>query len=1221
MASEFQIRSGVKTVLIVAIAAITGLSLLRGVPLGLDLRGGVEWVFRIDTEQLPPERRGTAVQETIDVIRRRIDPTGQMEMDIRAQGKERFYVQIPGLTKEETGRIHKRMMQAGKLLFCLVSESEADQARAERGEAVIGHTPFIQRSTLDPRTGKTRQRYYRVTYRELQRELVQHPEGEERKKAAWLLVENRSEVQGKYLAAAYLDRDKMGGPAVGFRFRGEGARQFEWVTENNKKRQLAIILDDVLYSAPVIQSRISGAGIIEGGRFTRDEVNDLIVTLRAGSLPTDIELEWTNRVGPTLGSDSIRAGLIACIISLILVLAFMGTYYLLLGAVADFVLMLNLLIVVGALALTRAVLTLPGIAGLILTVGMSVDANVLIFERIREESARGKTTRLALRNGFERAFTTIIDANVTTLLTAFILFWAGTGPVRGFAVTLSIGILSSMFCALVVTRLVLELLQAGNVLRRFRMFQLFARPHIRFSRMRFIGYACSLTAITMGLIFFVARGKKKYDTDLIGGTRLDMQLRPGLSIGQVRARVTRIYPEAEVQSLSEEGTLKGGTATAFSIRVKELSPQRAHEKITADLNAVAAQKEAPRVAGETDAWTAFSLALSRPLDEGVLRERLRAAGYPPGHIVRLLHEGRPATNFQLRLRYGGKIKTAQDLDNVIGDIRQALAGVLWADDVPMTIGELTQEEPDLDTGRPVRWRLEIEFAQPSALRAIREAIIAHLLGGKRPEERDLHVYGGGEDAGAQVVRKVRVTGEQDLLDEIARSQKKALRIAAFEQVGPGLLRITTREPMGEADLWKELATRHVDRLCGAVVPVGVSSGLYEVRLKKHNENPLSDAKTQEKIREDLSREFADDILLDRLSVHFREAAPPKELVKDPGLLKDEGYRIYEMNIEQSRTYQFVRNTLRGANEADALILPPEGLSAVASKATTAFYFKWRVEQKADEKTVAEAQQRIVDAFANPDPFRRIETIGPTMAGEMKNKAYLAMFLALVVVVFYIWFRFGEVKFGLAAIIALAHDVLFTMGAIAVADALSGTAVGQALMFRDIKINLPMIAAFLTIIGYSLNDTIVVFDRIRENMGGARRQVEARIIDMSVNQTLSRTVLTSLTTLLVVVVLYLVGGSVIHGFAFALTVGVVVGTYSSVFVASPVLLDWPRIVAPFYRRRVQGLVAGIVILAVVGGILEVIRYEFFAESPAGIAVALGLAAIPAVYGGIRFARRK
>jgi SecD/SecF fusion protein len=163
-------------------------------------------------------------------------------------------------------------------------------------------------------------------------------------------------------------------------------------------------------------------------------------------------------------------------------------------------------------------------------------------------------------------------------------------------------------------------------------------------------------------------------------------------------------------------------------------------------------------------------------------------------------------------------------------------------------------------------------------------------------------------------------------------------------------------------------------------------------------------------------------------------------------------------------------------------------------------------------------------------------------------------------VFYIWFRFGELKFGIAAIVALAHDVLMTMGAIALADALSGTVIGNALGFRDIKINVEMIAAFLTIIGYSLNDTIVVFSRIRENIAGARKRIAVNVIDNSINQCLGRTVLTSLTTLVVVLTLYLVGGSVIHGFSYALIVGVVVGTYSSIFIASPILVDWEPIVA-------------------------------------------------------------
>jgi len=207
----------------------------------------------------------------------------------------------------------------------------------------------------------------------------------------------------------------------------------------------------------------------------------------------------------------------------------------------------------------------------------------------------------------------------------------------------------------------------------------------------------------------------------------------------------------------------------------------------------------------------------------------------------------------------------------------------------------------------------------------------------------------------------------------------------------------------------------------------------------------------------------------------------------------------------------------------------------------------------------EVKKAITAAFEVPDPFSRVVSIGATVAGEMKNRAFLALFFALGAIIFYITFRFGELKFGIAAVIALAHDVLITMGAIAFADWLGETGYGAPLMISEIKINLPMVAAFLTIIGYSLNDTIVVFDRIRENIAGrGRRVVTPEIIDRSINQTLARTLLTSLTTLIVVVVLYVVGGGVIHGFAFALIVGVIVGTYSSIFIASPVLLEWDRL---------------------------------------------------------------
>ena len=247
-------------------------------------------------------------------------------------------------------------------------------------------------------------------------------------------------------------------PYVSIDFDKKGARIFERVTAENVKKRLAIVLDDKVYSAPVIQEKISGGAARITGNFSTNEAHDLAIVLRAGALPAPVNIIEERTVGPSLGADSIKKGIISMIVGGLLVVVFMFIYYNASGLIADFALILNILLIAGGLAAFQATLTLPGIAGIILTIGMAVDANVLIFERIREEIGLGKTPRAAVDAGYQRATLTILDANVTTLIAALVLFQFGTGPIKGFAVTLSLGVLASLFTALILTRSIFDYL-------------------------------------------------------------------------------------------------------------------------------------------------------------------------------------------------------------------------------------------------------------------------------------------------------------------------------------------------------------------------------------------------------------------------------------------------------------------------------------------------------------------------------------------------------------------------------------------------------------------------------------------------------------------------------------------------------------------------------------------------------------------------------------------
>lgn len=363
-----------------------------------------------------------AVVQALETIRSRIDEFGVTEPTILRQGVDRILLQLPGIKDPE--RAIQLVKRTAVLKFMLVNE-RATADDPPRGSVVLYSRQY------DPATGQVQRNAY--------------------------VLEDRVLLTGDTIKDARVRYDSQyGQPYVSMTFDKVGARIFEQVTGDHVKDRLAIVLDDNVYSAPVIQERIAGGEAQISGSFTPEEATDLAIVLRAGSLPAPVKIlqKWT--VSPTLGNDSIRKGLLSILFGFSLVIVFMSVYYRYSGLVADIALILNILLIMAALALLQATLTLPGIAGIVLTIGMAVDANVLIFERIREELRTGKTVRAALDSGYGKAFLTIIDANVTTLIAAVVLFQFGTGQVKGFAVTLSIGVLASMFTAIFVTRTVFE---------------------------------------------------------------------------------------------------------------------------------------------------------------------------------------------------------------------------------------------------------------------------------------------------------------------------------------------------------------------------------------------------------------------------------------------------------------------------------------------------------------------------------------------------------------------------------------------------------------------------------------------------------------------------------------------------------------------------------------------------------------------------------------------
>ena len=394
----------------------------------LDLVGepeDLELAFRLSDLQAQEVRR-RGMDQVLEVLRRRIaDPVhGIPDSVVTRQGEERVLVQIPG-GQIDRSRARELLAVTGHLQFKIVqaADNSEELLRANYPDGLPEGTVIA--SERDRETG--------------------------RKLSAYLLP-SQPDLTGDYLKDARVGFDTRQRPIVEFQFNTEGARRFADLTAANVGEALAIVLDDTVYSAPVIRSRIGARGQIEG-RFSSQEAADLAVVLRSGSLPIPVEIEEERTVGPALGKDSIDRGLRASLLGLAVIVLFAVGYYRLSGGYASIGLAANLLLLLGIMSMFEATLTLPGIAGIVLTVGMAVDANVIIFERIREELRNGKLPRGAIATGFSKAYWTILDANITTLITAIVLFEFGTGPIKGFAVTLSIGIVTSVFAALVLTRL------------------------------------------------------------------------------------------------------------------------------------------------------------------------------------------------------------------------------------------------------------------------------------------------------------------------------------------------------------------------------------------------------------------------------------------------------------------------------------------------------------------------------------------------------------------------------------------------------------------------------------------------------------------------------------------------------------------------------------------------------------------------------------------------
>ena len=529
----------------------------KRIKLGLDLKGGTSFLLQMDLSKIDAQGHGQAIQQAVEIIRKRVDRFGVAEPVIQPMGENRILVQLPGLEEQRQLEVRQTIERTAYLEFRLV------HARNEE---------LVSESLSDPRFVEP------VGYKKLVREETR--DGRPIKRSYFVKV--RSELTGKHVSRAFVQYDEIGRPYVALEFDTEGGAIFGRVTSANVGRQLAIILDSELYSAPVIQGAITGGRAQITGNFSLPEAQELANVLE-NPLEAPVKILETRSVDPSLGRDSIHSGVKAALIGSVAVVVFMVVYYLVAGVVADLALVLNIVILIGVLAMFGFTLTLPGIAGIVLTIGMAVDANVLIYERVREELAAHKPLRAAIAAGYQRAFIVIFDSNFTTILTAVILIWLGSGPVKGFGMTLTIGLLANMFAAVFVTRWAFDWLVVKGWMKSFNMLHVFRHlPHINFLGVWKLAFVISWALIIAGMISFVHRGGLDlgkgavYGIDFAGGDTVTMNFKQRVDEDKLRSALNAAgFSESYIQY---QRSLSGG-AEVLSLKL----PEGAADKVVAEL--------------------------------------------------------------------------------------------------------------------------------------------------------------------------------------------------------------------------------------------------------------------------------------------------------------------------------------------------------------------------------------------------------------------------------------------------------------------------------------------------------------------------------------------------------------------------------------------------------------------------------------------------------------
>jgi SecD/SecF fusion protein len=493
------------------------------IKLGLDLQGGTEFLVSLDTNHIQAAdtnatkassvERQRLVSQAAEVLRRRVDSLGVAEPVIQPSGENHILIQLPGLSRANQDEASNNISKAAYLEFRMVNPDSEQLVK----EGIV--EPGYQLLTMKV---KNPDGSFRIETNEVQKKLA-------------------NGLSGKYIKRAFPNRNPTtGDPEIDFEFDSVGAEKFADLTENHKHERLAIVLDGKLYSAPQIREKILGSGSISGGNMDFEEAVSIANVLE-NPLETPVIIDEMREVDPTLGKDSITSGINAALFGTLAVALFMALYYHRCGMIADIAMVLNLVILLGVMCSIGTTLTLPGIAGIVLTVGMAVDANVLIYERLREEMGQGKSMRGAVSAAYSRAFKVIFDSHTTTLISAIVLIYFGTGPVKGFGVTLTIGVALSLFTSLVMTRLIFDFLLGRSWLNRIGMLHLIKNPHWDFMRWAKPAFIASWTIILVGMCYGIfARGKAAMGIDFVGGDAVTLTYKEKIGVDKIRDALTKL---------------------------------------------------------------------------------------------------------------------------------------------------------------------------------------------------------------------------------------------------------------------------------------------------------------------------------------------------------------------------------------------------------------------------------------------------------------------------------------------------------------------------------------------------------------------------------------------------------------------------------------------------------------------------------------------------------